>query len=445
MEMQLKKFALRGMIVLAAVIALCVLFSGTFRSLTTPKVNYATAKNGKFETVIELTGKVVFPDKEEVTVSVPEGLSLTVTKVPVAAGQRIYKGDTLMYTTVTDMENKLATLQQDYDTARSTLETWERKNGNIRLTRNETLWMEAYDEVREAETTELALRLSLLTELNLSDISALTEEAVQDSGALEMYNEWQKSAETMKAAQEKLKGLERYAVAEDVWSVLQQKRDAEKKQRDAEEQMMKIRLLQKNTERICAPHDGYVVEVKKEKGATLSGEEDLLLITPEDKGPVLRAELENRQAVQKGAVVSIPVGDWMRVDTKITGTGVNEEGRSYADAAITSDVTGAMGSVSSMMRKDEIKMKLTSRSKESTCLVEAAAVRSNGNERYVYLGEMENDSIMGSRMVVRKQVVTVLAESGDWVSVNEDLTYGSKVLYMEDRYIEEGYTVMHYE
>ena len=55
--MTLKKFALRGMIVLAAVIALCVLFSGTFRTLTTPKVSLEHAKNGKMESVERVRGQ----------------------------------------------------------------------------------------------------------------------------------------------------------------------------------------------------------------------------------------------------------------------------------------------------------------------------------------------------------------------------------------------------
>ena len=45
--MNLKTFALRGMIILAVVIALCILFSGTIRTLTTPKVRFAKAKMGK--------------------------------------------------------------------------------------------------------------------------------------------------------------------------------------------------------------------------------------------------------------------------------------------------------------------------------------------------------------------------------------------------------------
>ena len=127
--MQMKKFALRGMIVLAVAVALCVLFSGTIRTLTTPKVRYASVKNGKFESVTELTGKVVFPEEEEITLEIPEGLSLTVTKVLATPGQQVKKGTKLLTAVVTDAEKTLATLQQEYDSAQNTLDTWDRKNG----------------------------------------------------------------------------------------------------------------------------------------------------------------------------------------------------------------------------------------------------------------------------------------------------------------------------
>ena len=76
--MRFRKFALRGIIILAVVIALCVLFSGTIRSLTTPKVRFAPVKQGKFESVTELSGKVVFPEVEEIVLNVPEDATLTV-------------------------------------------------------------------------------------------------------------------------------------------------------------------------------------------------------------------------------------------------------------------------------------------------------------------------------------------------------------------------------
>ena len=61
----MKKIAVRAMIVLAIVVALCMFFSGTIRTITTPKVRFTSARQGKFEMVTELTGSVHFKDAEE--------------------------------------------------------------------------------------------------------------------------------------------------------------------------------------------------------------------------------------------------------------------------------------------------------------------------------------------------------------------------------------------
>ena len=47
--MSMKKFALKGLVILAAAVALCIFFSGTVRTLTTPKVRFAQAKMGRME------------------------------------------------------------------------------------------------------------------------------------------------------------------------------------------------------------------------------------------------------------------------------------------------------------------------------------------------------------------------------------------------------------
>ena len=45
----MKKFAVKGLIALAAAVALCMFFSGTIRTITTAKVKIVTAKTGKLE------------------------------------------------------------------------------------------------------------------------------------------------------------------------------------------------------------------------------------------------------------------------------------------------------------------------------------------------------------------------------------------------------------
>ena len=60
--MNLKKFAIRGIMSLAIFVALCMFFSGTVRTITTPKVRLTAAKRGKLEERVTCACKVAFPD-----------------------------------------------------------------------------------------------------------------------------------------------------------------------------------------------------------------------------------------------------------------------------------------------------------------------------------------------------------------------------------------------
>ena len=455
--MTLKKFALRGMIVLAAVIALCVLFSGTFRSLTTAKVTKADVKNGKLETATVLMGKVVFPEEEEITIRVPDDLTLTVQRLYVTPGEQVKKGARLMAAVVTDGDKKLAELQEKYDKARDTLDNWDRKHGEIRLSRNEEAWMNAYTAARTAEDQELELRHDLMANLGLSNANDLNEttvkkaaKAAKDKGnkkaaqaILEEYNNWLTAKNAMTDAQKKLKSLDRYAVEDSVWTTLQEKNTTIKEKEEIEDKMMAIRQLQKQVAEFSAPHDGYVIEVKIQKDALINGgETDLFLITPEGKGPVLRAELtDRRKSVQKGAVVSVPIDEWMRVETKVIATGLTKTGSPYVDVKIPEDLTGR---ISRMVRdNEEIKMKATVRAKDSSTLVNKAAVRGEGENSYVYVGDAEQSLFGDTRYKVRKVNLKVLGENEKTVSTdNNELTWGSPVIYLEDREIAEGSYVM---
>ena len=446
--MQFKKFALRGMIILAVVLALCVLFSGTLRTLTTPKVRIAQTKNAKLETTVELKGKVVFPKDEEMTIRLPEGLGLTVTKVHVAVGEEVTKGQKLMSTEVTDAEKTLTTLQASYEEAKSTLDAWKRKNGDIRLTRNENLWIEAYDAAREAEKKELEARLAVMTELNTTNAKKVTEKAVKKAGenAVKLYEEWQETVKEMEAAQKRQSDLDRFAVEDSVWTTLQTKRDAEKKQKEAEDQMMKIRLMQKQLGVITAPHNGYIVEIKKEKDSQLTGENVLFLMTPEDTQPVLRAETKDvKQTIQKGTVITVPLENGKKVETKVVATGLTDTGVPYIDAEITKDVIYELGKVSTMVKQESIDLKLINRASQSTWLIKAGAVRKDSEGSYIYELSEHDSALGGKETVIYRRSVKVLAENSEWVSVEDELNYGTEIVYMEDRDIKAGDVVMKYE
>ena len=52
----MKKFAIKGLVALAAVVALSMFFSGTIKTISTAKVKLVTAKQGKLEEEIKLSG-----------------------------------------------------------------------------------------------------------------------------------------------------------------------------------------------------------------------------------------------------------------------------------------------------------------------------------------------------------------------------------------------------
>ena len=73
--MNLKKFAVRGIVSLAVFVALCMFFSGTVRTITTPKVRLTSAKRGKLEERVELSCKVAFPEVDKGHYNMLDGLA----------------------------------------------------------------------------------------------------------------------------------------------------------------------------------------------------------------------------------------------------------------------------------------------------------------------------------------------------------------------------------
>ena len=443
--MSMKKFALKGLVILAAAVALCIFFSGTVRTLTTPKVRFAQAKMGRMEQETELTGKVVFPEEEELKISVPEGMSLTVAQVHVGAGDKVKEGQTLITARVTDAEKTLQGLRKEYATAQKELRALEKKTGEIRLTRGEQRWQEAWEKQEEAREREREARVSLQAAARLAGIEIGDAAPAAEAGEeiLSLYQAWKEAGETLKKAGEELEGLSRHAIQEELWTAMQQMRDYRKTLTETENSMTELQVLAKTAEKITAPRAAYVTQVNVEKGGQIDGDTVILKLTAEGKDPVIRVDLTGvKQEVSPGTAMTIDTDSWDRPTAKVINTGLTAEGHPYADAEINKDVTYALGKVSAMMKND-IKVRLVTRSSEATCLVPASAVRGSGDSRYLYVGEQEGSAFAGSRLRARKMNVTVLAESASTVSLAEDVTY-QQVLYMEDRALTDGCAVMEY-
>ena len=97
--MKLKRFALRGLIILAVVVALCMFFARTVQTITTPKVRLLSPTKGRLEQEIKLTAQVYFPETEEVLLEEAKKSAVTVAKVYVKPGHYVQEGTPTLPTT----------------------------------------------------------------------------------------------------------------------------------------------------------------------------------------------------------------------------------------------------------------------------------------------------------------------------------------------------------
>ena len=112
--MKAKKAAIKGIIILACVLALCMFFSGTIRTITTAKVKIVTPREGRFTQTVELKGKLAFTQREDVPLPAGADITVEIKSVSVKPGQEVEAGDTLFTGAVSNYEATMTQYRQDY-------------------------------------------------------------------------------------------------------------------------------------------------------------------------------------------------------------------------------------------------------------------------------------------------------------------------------------------
>ena len=443
--MNLKKFALKGLIILAVFVALCMFFSGTIKTISTAKVRLYSPKNGKLEEKIELAGKIAFPDVERLSVEVDNGQTITIKKVNTRVGYTVKAGDVLIEAEVTGYDAALQECEANYNTAMDGMLALESKSGDIRIRRSDEAYAAAYYALRDAK--QAALKLGVAVQSLLDKAGATLPEEGYPEGADEALtaaiDQYRQALADQDAAQEAFQRASRYSVDEATWSYMTQRQTYQDQMDQAQEKMRSLSSLKARVEAISAPRDAYVAEVNVKEGDVFDGSSWLLSITQEGKNPVLRADLSNvERNIVKGTTVNISTTRYGTLETQVLAAGTAPEGGKYADVEITQNMLDALGSVYSLTQT-ETPMSLVYRAKENTCLLPSSAVHGTGDERYVFVVNKEYNSFGNSSMKVAKYAVTVLGEVDGTVSIQEDISYYT-LAYMEDRQIKDGDSVMEY-
>ncbi len=444
--MNLKKFALRGLAILAVFVALCMFFSGTIKTITTAKIKITRGRSGRLEEKIQLTGKLTFPDVVKVGYPLEDGQTIQITKVNFRPGYTVNEGDVVIQARVANYDETMKGYQSDYSSALETLQQLESKNANIRLRRTDTAYADAYFGLRDARRDTVSKRIAMNTLLNREGLT-LPETGAPEGASdalIQAISDYRAAVQAETAAESAMQQVERYAPEESVWTYITEKRAAEDKISDLEAKMEALGVLNGSVQQITAPNGGYIAEVLVKEGDNYDGASELFTLTQPETMPVLRADLTGiDKTVTQGMTVTISGGNFGDMETTVANVGIDQEGKKYADVTLTQDVISSLGSVYSMTLEDT-PMTLVNRARQNTMLLTTSAIHGTGNNRYIYTVDTSYSSFGNSTMTVRKQTVTVLAEADGVASIQEDMSWYD-IAYMEDRPINDGDTVMLYE
>ena len=442
----MKKMAIKGLVALAAVVALCMFFSGTIKTISTAKVKLVTAKQGKLEEEIKLSGDLTFTKTEDVKLALTSDQSVTIKRVRVAKGRKVAAGDVLFEAEVTGYDKEMESLRGEYDAAQKELMELERKNGDVRLKRTEEIWVEAYDALARSKDDLMNAQTQLEVAARLAGVT-LTGGRLPEGETDETLLEAQKAVDAAQAAQDeaqkKFNSANRLGISENVISYITQSRTLNEKLTETQAKITALDVLAQQAKQVTAPHDGYIVEINVKAGDSYDGKTAAIVISAEDGDTVLRADTSKiEKKIDKGTQVTVKRDNDKTLSKKVTDSGVDEEGKRYIDVKLTDKDISSLGGGAALLSA-ATEMTASYRATTSTTLLPASAVRGSGDSRYVYIVNEESNALGQRVLKVKKQDVKVLSEVGSTVSVQDDLSR-QRVAYMEDRTISDGSEVMVY-
>jgi multidrug efflux pump subunit AcrA (membrane-fusion protein) len=442
--MNAKKYAVRGLIAVAVVVAVCMFFASTIRTIATAKVKIITPKQGKLTQSVELSGKLYFPESDDVFIEGAGDATISVTSVKVQVGYEVEAGDVIFEAEVANFDSAMATLRGTYDSTETSLEAVLDKD--IRLKRTDEAWAAAYEGLETAKDAYLEKSLAFKARAVIENVT-LAGDALPD-GASEalagMYGEMTAAQGTLAAAQSDMDAAERYTISDDVRAYITDKIKYERQLAETEEEMLGLTVLNERVKSVVAQEDGYITKLNAKAGESFNPASAAYAICPKDEDISLRADTTDVElSITKGMSAYLTGKDGDQLELKVTAVGVTLTGGTYAEVELgNSDIKG-MGGVYALASADSMPMKIEYKAKQATTLLPAAAVRGSGTDRYVYTLQSQQSSFGTTKTVTVKTAVTVLAESNGTVSVSEDLSW-MQVAYMEDRSISEGDAVMAY-
>lgn len=443
-----KQKALKALAILAAVIALCMFFSRTVQTITTPKVQRVSPTKGKLEEKIPLSAQVYFPETEEIAIDAAADLHLTITAVKVKAGAQVKAGDVVFTAAAPDYEAKRKELQENYD--KKVKELAEERAGSVRLpttskqnTAYNTL-MESYAAYYTARYQAcLAAQNAAYTlpddETAWADLADAPEAVRQACAA---------AAAALVRMEEDFQTLKKFytdggRVGDTTFTFIKKLDGLRQEIDDYAAQLMALDSLHQSLIAITAPHDGYITDIALKQGDSYEGTKAAYTLSAADCQPVLRADVSKvTKTLKEGAKVTLGDG----TATQVTSLETAADGSKFALVELNKDVLKASGGLTNMIKETEISITLSYKAAKNSTLIPASALRQDSDSSYyVYVVSQRYGGglLESGGYVLQKTAVTVLEKTDKMVSIAEDLLW-TEIADREDRALSDGQAVMDY-
>ena len=455
--MKLKRFAMKGLIVLAVVVALCMFFARTVQTITTPKVQIVTGSTGRFEQELKFTAKVEFPEKEDIILEDAAKSNIVIDKLYVQPGHWVTAGATIFTAHLPSYEEDMKKLQEDYQTKSQELLDLDITNRKLS---KESKQNELYDELLDsqdklAELTYQTRFAAMQAGINLTgdptewkkQLAALKDVPKEITDAVDKTVAAKGAVEAARTAFFEVYENRKLRVSDEVFKYIKDRNAALEALDKLQEQMVALDSRNASLSKVTAPRDGYIVSVDVAEGDTYDGTKLAYAISGKDVAPVLKASLNNNaRNITEGAKATITSDTYGEERTTVEKVGTETDGSKYMLITLPESMaeTGS-SAIRRAMMNGGVEVSITYRANKSTTLLPASAVRNEGEgSDYVYLIQRNWGGVLSSSsMKVVKTRVTVAERSDKYVSIEEDLSY-QQVADKEDRALTDGQTVMEY-
>ena len=446
--------ALKWLLILAVIVALCMYFSKTIQTITTPKVKLTQSTSGRIEQKLTLSAAPYFPVKTEVTLKKAADTPITVDKVYVSAGLYVEAGDTLFTATVNDYDTKEKDLRDKYTTTAQKLIDLDIAN---RKSSKQSKRNELYDTMLDAQdaltAAESDARIAAAAEgLDLTFDQETWAALAKQKKASESVTTLIDKAVTAKANFNTARDTfyqsyenKRIKVTDVVFKYINDRNAIVKEMRDISDDMVDLLEGKKTLSTVVSDSAGYIVSMDVKENSAYDGKSLAYTIAKKEDTPCLRADITDlKKDVSEGAKVEV-AGDNDTFKTKVTGVINGKDGRQYAEIKLTDDILQNAGGMSKLLSAGTMELSIVFRAKKNATLIPAGALRSEGEGNdYIFIVDYTGGGFLSSGgMVAKKTSVTVIDRGDKAVSVQEDLSY-KQIIERADRTVEDGKPVMEY-